>query len=50
MDGVGTTAYSYTAGNQVLTEDGPFDSDTVTNTYVNRLRTELNIDTTPMGG
>ncbi len=41
VDAAGTTVYSYTAGNQLLTEDGPFTSDTVTNTYVNRLRTAL---------
>jgi hypothetical protein len=35
--------YAYTAGNQLLTEDGPFTSDTVTNTYVNRLRTALSL-------
>jgi len=43
--------YAYTTGNQLWTEDppspglwrarGPFASDTVTNTYVNRLRTGL---------
>ena len=41
VDGVGTTAYTYSLGDQVLREDGPFASDTVTNTYVNRLRTSL---------
>ena len=29
VDAVGTNVYSYTAGNQLLTEDGPFASDTV---------------------
>ncbi len=43
VDAVGTTVYSYTAGNQLLTEDGPFANDTVTNTYVNRLRTALSL-------
>ncbi|MCX6922092.1 MAG: hypothetical protein NT154_02560 [Verrucomicrobia bacterium] len=43
VDAVGTTKYAYTAGNQLLTEDGPFASDTVTNTYVNRLRTALRL-------
>src|SRR6266850_7995053 len=38
VDAAGTTKYTYTAGNQILTDDGPFASDTVTNTYVNRLR------------
>src|SRR3989442_13986044 len=32
---------SNTASGQLLTEDGPFASDTVTNTYANRLRTAL---------
>jgi RHS repeat-associated protein len=41
VDASGTTKYTYTAGNQLLTEDGPFASDTVTNTYANRLRTAL---------
>jgi len=41
VDRAGTTAYSYTSGNQLLTEDGPFDSDTITNAYMNRLRTSL---------
>jgi hypothetical protein len=42
-DAVGTTKYAYTAGNQLLTEDGPFTSDTVTNLYVNRRRTALSL-------
>src|SRR5262245_18712006 len=41
VDGIGTTAYSYTAGGLLFTEDGPFSSDTLTNTYSNRLRTAL---------
>src|SRR5882724_7443555 len=41
VDVAGTRVYTYTAGNQLFTEDGPFASDTVTNTYVNRLRTAL---------
>ena len=41
VDAVGTTKYTYTAGGQLLTEDGPFASDTITNTYVNRQRTKL---------
>src|SRR5205809_176242 len=41
VDAVGTSKYAYTAGNQILTDDGPFDSDTITNAYVNRLRTGL---------
>ena len=41
LDAAGTSAYAYSAGNQLLTEDGTFASDTVTNTYNNRLRTGL---------
>jgi len=41
VDAAGTTKYTYTAGNELYTEDGPFSSDTVTNTYLNRLRTVL---------
>jgi YD repeat-containing protein len=41
VDASGTTKFAWTAGNQLWTEDGPFTSDTVTNTYVNRLRTAL---------
>src|SRR6266699_15017 len=37
------TVYSYLAGGLLYTEDGPFTSDTVTNTYVNRLRTALSL-------
>ena len=43
VDAAGTTKYGYTAGNQLLSEDGPFVSDTVTNLYVNRLRTALGL-------
>ena len=43
VDSAGTTKYTYTAGNELLTEDGPFASDTMTNTYLNRLRTELDL-------
>ena len=39
VDGVGTTLCAYTSGGQLLTEDSPFGSNTVTNTYINRLRT-----------
>src|SRR5438270_7692303 len=41
VDAVGTTIYTYDAAGQLLTEDGPFSSDTVTNTYSNRLRVGL---------
>jgi RHS repeat-associated protein len=43
VDGVGTTVYTYTSTGQVLSEDGPFASDTVTNGYSNRLRTGLGL-------
>ena len=43
VDGVGTTKYSYTAGNQVLTESQPFSNSTITNTHVNRLRTSMSL-------
>jgi RHS repeat-associated protein len=43
VDAAGTTKYTYTAGDQLLTEDGPFASDTVTNTYRNRLRVALSL-------
>ena len=43
VDAVGTTKYSYTAGGQLYTEDGPWSNDTVTNIYVNRLRTKLSL-------
>jgi hypothetical protein len=40
---VGTTKYTYDAASQLLTEDGPFGNDTVSSTYVNRLRTALSL-------
>ncbi len=43
VDGVGTTRYTYDAAGQLLTEDGPFASDTVTNIYWNRLRAKMNL-------
>src|SRR6266700_5107248 len=43
VDASGTTKYAYAAGGQLWTEDGPFSSDTVTNTYNNRLRTALSL-------
>jgi RHS repeat-associated protein len=43
VDGVGTTKFAYTSAGQLLTEDGPWASDTVTNTYANRLRTMLSL-------
>ena len=43
VDAAGTTIYSYAAGGQLWTEDGPWASDTVTNSYSNRLRTGLSL-------
>src|SRR6266498_1333723 len=43
VDAAGTTKYAYAAGGQLWTEDGPFSSDTVTNTYNNRLRVGLTL-------
>ena len=43
VDAAGTTKYAYRAGNQLWTEDGPFTSDTATNTYVNRKRVALSL-------
>ncbi len=43
VDGVGTTKYTYTATGQLRTEDGPFASDTVTNTYFNRMRVGMDL-------
>src|SRR5580765_3054863 len=43
IDASGTNRFTYTTGNQLLTESGPFASSTVTNTYVNRLRTKLTL-------
>jgi RHS repeat-associated protein len=41
VDAVGTTRYNYDLAGQLLSEDGPWDSDTVSYTYSNRLRTGL---------
>ena len=43
VDEVGTTAYAYTLGGQLYTEDGPWSDDTVTNSYTSRLRTALSL-------
>ncbi len=43
VDAAGATKYSYTLGNQLLTEISPFSSGGLTNTYVNRLRTSLSL-------
>src|SRR6266566_917184 len=43
IDSVGTTKFTWTAGDQLATEDGPWASDTVTNTYNNRFRSALSL-------
>jgi RHS repeat-associated protein len=42
-DAVGTTAYSYDSVGQLLSEDGPWANDTVSYTYLNRLRQTLGL-------
>ncbi|MCX6916586.1 MAG: hypothetical protein NT167_26665 [Verrucomicrobia bacterium] len=49
VDGIGTTSYSYDAAGQLLTEDGPFANDTVSNTYSHRRRVALSLQQ-PVGG
>ena len=44
VDALGTTRYTYDAAGQRLSEDGPFDNDTVTYSYSNRLRTGLTLE------
>ena len=43
VDGVGNTTYGYDAAGQLLNEDGPWASDTVSYTYNNRLRSGLSV-------
>ena len=43
VDAIGTTSYTYDAAGQLLTEDSPFASDTVTSTYSNRKRVGLTL-------
>lgn len=43
VDAVGTNVYTYDAASQLLSEDGPWASDTVTYTYAQRLRTSLTL-------
>jgi RHS repeat-associated protein len=43
VDGIGTTAYTYTPSGQLVTEDGPWANDTITNVYWNRLRAEMDL-------
>jgi RHS repeat-associated protein len=42
-DAVGTTAFTYSPSGQLLTEDGPFASDTITSVYWSRMRTNLSL-------
>ncbi len=43
LDAVGTTRYSYDSIGQILSEDGPWPSDTMSYTYTNRLRKGLTL-------
>ncbi len=43
VDGVGSTAFSWTAAGQLAGEDGPWDSDAVSYGYTHRLRTSLGL-------
>ncbi len=43
VDAVGTTVYGYDAAGQLLSEDGPWASDTVSYTYQHRLRTGMSV-------
>jgi hypothetical protein len=43
LDNSGASKFTWTAGNQLLTETGPFASDTLTNSYLNRLGTALSL-------
>ena len=45
VDAIGTTRYTYDADGHVLSEDGPWDDDTVSYTYTNRLRASLTLQT-----
>jgi RHS repeat-associated protein len=43
VDAVGTTYYGYDATGRLLSEDGPWNDDTVSYTYNNRLRSSLSL-------
>ncbi len=43
VDAVGTTRFTYAAGGQLATEDGPWNNDTITYGYLNRLRASLSL-------
>ena len=44
VDGLGTTKFTYNAAGELVTEDGPWDNDTVTYTHENRQRTGLSLE------
>ena len=43
VDAAGSTVYTYTSGGQLLSETGPFASNALTNTYVQRMRVSLSL-------
>ena len=43
IDGLGTSSFTYSKTDQVLTEDGPWANDVVTYSYTNRLRKSLSL-------
>lgn len=43
VDAMGTTKFTHSAAGQLLTEDGPWSNDTITNTYYHRLRVKLDL-------
>src|SRR6266540_2557801 len=43
VDAIGTTVYGYNTGGFLASEDGPWDNDTVSYTYANRLRSGLTL-------
>jgi len=47
LDAVGTTTFTYTPAGQLASEDGPWANDTVTNTYVQGLRTAMSLNSQP---
>jgi hypothetical protein len=47
VDAVGTTLYGFASGGQLWTEDNPWASDIVTNTYSHRLRVGLDLQQPP---
>ncbi len=43
LDGIGTTTFGWTGGDQLASETGPWVNDTVSYTYLNRLRASLTL-------